>query len=777
MKKLSLIVLLFIFSSAGFAQTIFSLRDDGTILKDNQPFFPMGFYIDRGTIASYKTMVDSLSAGGAFNLVNLPFVAEGNAAWTSFLDYCASKNIYVLTQLYYDGFFTGPISTFKDHPAIYGWSVADDADNGYFTSDQLEDRNTQIKAADPNHLSEISLTGYYASRRNDVDKYTPVADVSGLQIYPITPYPDYDVTISNALTQTYLRILKYVQSATKVNRPMIMTSQNFKWGSPAINPRYPTAAELRNMTYSGLAAGIKGISSYVLSPDLLMQTSLWSENKALRTDVTTLESAILNGTLTRVNTADPELVTSYWTNNEGIYIVVVNTSYTLSKTLSLPVPSNFGLPSESLFARMPNTLSFSAGTISGEIAPKEVEVYFLKNLDPDFEAPSVPTGLVSSSVSLTNFTLSWAASTDNYSVESYEVFKEGLSLGTTADTSMNITGLSYSSPYSMTVKATDAAGNISEMSIALVVTTAACTDTQSPSIPATLYSSAVNHYSFILTWSASTDNVKVTGYEVFKDGVSVGTTSTTKMDLTGLTCETGYFFTVKAHDFCNNQSDASSPLNVTTSTCVYEVENATVNGGVIQTDHSGYSGTGFWADVKIVGEYALFNVNSVEGGSTAITCRYSAGNGNQKMSLYVNGTKVKQTSFTKTTNWDTWANKVDTVMLNAGSNTIKFQYDATDNGTINIDYIWLAAAPDTQVPDLNGNEFIIYPNPSNSSVTIANVKPKTKITVSRIDGKIVTEQKVDGNAIHFDVTNWNKGVYLFYIETEKGVIVKKAIIK
>lgn len=87
-------------------------------------FLPMGYYIDRGTIASYKTMIDSLTSGDAFNLVNMPFVYEGKAAWTSYLYLCAAKNIYVLTQLDYGEVFTGSLLEFMDTPAIYVWSVA-----------------------------------------------------------------------------------------------------------------------------------------------------------------------------------------------------------------------------------------------------------------------------------------------------------------------------------------------------------------------------------------------------------------------------------------------------------------------------------------------------------------------------------------------------------------------------------------------------------------------------------------------------------------------------
>lgn len=223
----------------------------------------------------------------------------------------------------------------------------------------------------------MSLTGYYLSRRSAVDNYSSIADASGYQIYPITPLPDYDITSSNALTQTYLRTLMYVNSAAKVNKPMIMISQNFSWGNPAPDSRYPTVAEIRNMTYSGLAAGVKGILSYVYNSNLVNQAALWNENKTLRTDVTTLESVLLNGTLTRVNTGDTELVISYWTYNDGIYVIVVNTSYTITKSVSIPISVFYG-SAVAMFSRMPKTLSLSGGKLVGSISPEEVEVYKLK---------------------------------------------------------------------------------------------------------------------------------------------------------------------------------------------------------------------------------------------------------------------------------------------------------------------------------------------------------------------------------------------------------------
>ncbi len=91
---------------------------------------------------------------------------------------------------------------------------------------------------------------------------------------------------------------------------------------------------------------------------------------------------------------------------------------------------------------------------------------------PDLAPPTAPSGLVASSITENSLTLSWTASTDDVGVTSYEVFKNGTtSCGTTANTSLDIAGLTASTAYSFTVKASDASGKVSDASAALPVTT------------------------------------------------------------------------------------------------------------------------------------------------------------------------------------------------------------------------------------------------------------------------------------------------------------------
>ncbi|MGW2395228.1 glycoside hydrolase family 6 protein [Kitasatospora sp. NPDC001664] len=90
----------------------------------------------------------------------------------------------------------------------------------------------------------------------------------------------------------------------------------------------------------------------------------------------------------------------------------------------------------------------------------------------DTTAPTVPTGLTATATS-SSVTLGWTASTDDVGVTGYQVFRGGVQVGTSTSTSYTDSGLSASTAYAYTVKARDAAGNVSAASAALTVTTQA----------------------------------------------------------------------------------------------------------------------------------------------------------------------------------------------------------------------------------------------------------------------------------------------------------------
>jgi chitinase len=183
----------------------------------------------------------------------------------------------------------------------------------------------------------------------------------------------------------------------------------------------------------------------------------------------------------------------------------------------------------------------------------------------DTTAPSAPANLAVTGTTASSVSLSWGASTDNVGVSGYQVFRNGTSVGTVTSTSFTDTGLSASTSYAYTVKARDAAGNVSAASNQVTGTTqAAGGDTTAPSAPTNLAVTATTSSTVSLSWGASSDNVGVTGYQVFRAGSNVATVTGTSYTDTGLAASTSYAYTVKARDAAGNVSAASNQVTGTT---------------------------------------------------------------------------------------------------------------------------------------------------------------------------------------------------------------------
>jgi chitodextrinase len=182
-------------------------------------------------------------------------------------------------------------------------------------------------------------------------------------------------------------------------------------------------------------------------------------------------------------------------------------------------------------------------------------------------------------VSTSQINLSWNASTDNVGVTGYNVYRAGSLVATLgAVTTFQNTGLSSSTTYSYTVRAVDAAGNISSPSSSASATTQTPPDTTAPSIPGGLSTTPVSSTQINLSWSASTDNVGVTGYNVYRGGLQIATLgAVTSYQNTGLTGSTTYSYTVRARDAAGNISGQSTASSATT---LAPVTTATLTWGV-----------------------------------------------------------------------------------------------------------------------------------------------------------------------------------------------------
>ena len=188
----------------------------------------------------------------------------------------------------------------------------------------------------------------------------------------------------------------------------------------------------------------------------------------------------------------------------------------------------------------------------------------------DILKPSIPGGLVATPVAGVNqINLSWTASTDNFGVTGYRVYRSDQQ---SAIGSVDGATTSYSDPtvapvtaYTYTVAAFDAAGNESDPSDPATVTSA---DTVAPQPPRGLLAIPFSETHIVIGWLAGSDNVGVTGYRIYRDGSStpvgsVNGSSRVYVD-GGLLPGTTHGYTIKSVDAAGNPSSDSSSTTATT---------------------------------------------------------------------------------------------------------------------------------------------------------------------------------------------------------------------
>src|SRR5213076_1634842 len=201
---------------------------------------------------------------------------------------------------------------------------------------------------------------------------------------------------------------------------------------------------------------------------------------------------------------------------------------------------------------------------------------------PDTVPPTAPTGLTPAVISGTQINQSWTASMDNVGVTGYRVERcvgASCTSGFVELTppppgpSFSDTGAVPATSYGYRVRARDAAGNLSGFSPIAAATTPAAGDTQPPTAPTGLTPAVISGTQINLSWTASMDNVGVTGYRVER---CVGASCTSgfveltppppgpSFSDTGAAPATSYGYRVRARDAAGNLSGFSPIASATT---------------------------------------------------------------------------------------------------------------------------------------------------------------------------------------------------------------------
>ena len=218
---------------------------------------------------------------------------------------------------------------------------------------------------------------------------------------------------------------------------------------------------------------------------------------------------------------------------------------------------------------MPNTrylYAVAAFDEAGNISASSKAVSATTLVEPDVAPPTVPSGLHSTGQGQTSIVLAWSASQDNIGVAGYEVFRNGALVANVASPGYTDVGLTPATMYSYKIRAFDTSNNASGDSATIGVKTLATPDTSPPTVPGGLSAVASGPNAVQVSWSASTDNVGVTFYRLFRDGVKIADVPVPGLAYAdeGLNPSTTYEYTIRAYDGSANQSPTSAGVSVKT---------------------------------------------------------------------------------------------------------------------------------------------------------------------------------------------------------------------
>ncbi|MBF4484499.1 endonuclease [Flavobacterium sp. CSZ] len=347
-------------------------------------------------------------------------------------------------------------------------------------------------------------------------------------------------------------------------------------------------------------------------------------------------------------------------------------------------------------------------------------------------------------------------------------------------------------------------------------------DTQAPTAPTNLASTATTATSVSVSWNASTDNVGVTGYNVYANGVLKNKVTTLNYTITGLTASTNYNIYVTARDAAGNTSLSSNTIAATTNASggtggtasdilfseyiegsgnnkALEIANNTASSVSLSayTIKKQTNGAGSWSTgLALSGTLATGSKFTIVNSSMASSCYPTSSanisttateltfNGNDAVGLFKNGVLI---DIIGTFNGGT-ANFAADVTLRRKSTV------TAPSTTFNLSSQWDSYAADTcsnlgakrtqtlsveteeeTAPQLK--ELVLYPNPTNGNFNIYfnTINSPYSIEIISIFGQRVFEKSNSTDSLS-TINNLPKGIYIVRINQDSDTFSKKIII-
>ncbi|MDW3197487.1 MAG: carbohydrate-binding protein [Cytophagales bacterium] len=292
-----------------------------------------------------------------------------------------------------------------------------------------------------------------------------------------------------------------------------------------------------------------------------------------------------------------------------------------------------------------------------------------------------------------------------------------------------------------------------------------------------------------LNWDAATDNVGVTGYEIFVDGIFEASTSALSFEVTGLSSSTTYEFDLFALDAANNKSVVSSTTAMTSAMTHYiEAESYASMWGVgveSTTDINGGQNVG-WIDN---GDWMSYNVNIPVSGTYEIQYRIASPNSTGQIIFSQNSSDLQTTNVPNTGWWQNWQTISTTVDLQAGPQNYALY---ASSGGFNINW-WSfelinsatgSRAASNQVkssiqetPIEEQSRFLIYPNPVADQLQIQHTgqNADTYVSILNLAGQLQMKPTLISGHTNIDVSRLKPGIYFIHLRENDTVQIKRMI--
>lgn len=344
-------------------------------------------------------------------------------------------------------------------------------------------------------------------------------------------------------------------------------------------------------------------------------------------------------------------------------------------------------------------------------------------------------------------------------------------------------------------------------------------DTQAPTTPTSLASTSKTATSISLSWNASTDNVAVTGYDVYANSVLKTTVSGVTATITGLTASTAYSIYVKAKDAAGNASASSNTISVTTNSSgtgtatdllfseyiegsgnnkALEIANNTGSSVSLaaytikkQTNGSGSWSTGLSLSGTLTTGSKFVIVNSsmssscfsTSAANISTTATELTFNGNDAVGLFKNGVLIDiiGTFNGGTANFaiDVTLRRKSTVTSPSTTFNLSAQWDSYSQDTCNNLASKMVQNTEIEKEEIiaDSNEIVIYPNPSDGTfgIQLGNSDLPYSIEIFSFSGQQVFE-KQNTTYPEISIQNLSSGIYIIKVVKGEKIAFKKVII-